>query len=179
MSRPQSVTTKGCSPSLATRNPCSRPIRQPIATTMTKAMPGLTASPATRSMKTTPSSAMIEPTDSSMPPEMMTKACATANMPNRPIRFAVFDRLIGDRKRGLMIATTVPTTMMRTRSQRSFRLIIGENSRRGEGASCRDPSDRERQYGLLAEFPALEEAGDAAFVHDRDAVADADDLLHV
>ena len=51
---------------------------------------------------------MIEPTDSSMPPEMMTKAWATAKRPNRPIRLAVLDRLIGDRKRGLMIATTAP-----------------------------------------------------------------------
>ena len=46
---------------------------------------------------------MIEPTESSMPPVMMTKAWASENRPNRPIRLAVLDRLIGDRKRGLMM----------------------------------------------------------------------------
>ena len=54
-------------------------------------------------MKITPSSANIEPTDSSMPPVMMTKPSPIENMPNRPIRLAVLTRLIGDRKRGLMM----------------------------------------------------------------------------
>ncbi len=53
-----------------------------------------------RSTKTTPSNAMIEPTESSMPPVMMTKAWASENMPKRPMRLAVLDRLIGERKRG-------------------------------------------------------------------------------
>ena len=72
---------------------------------------------------------MMDPTESSMPPDMMTKAWPMAKMPNRPIRLAVLDRFIGDRKRGLMMATTVPTTRMRTRSQRSLRLIIGRTFR--------------------------------------------------
>ena len=40
---------------------------------------------------------------SSMPPVMMTKPWPIAKRPNRPIRLAVLARLIGDRKRGLMM----------------------------------------------------------------------------
>ena len=36
---------------------------------------------------------MIEPTDSSMPPVMMTKAWPIAKMPNRPTRLAVLDEV--------------------------------------------------------------------------------------
>src|SRR5262244_3571753 len=102
------------------RNPCTAPISSPSA--MTMARPRVQGRPtfAMRSMKMTPSSAMIEPTDSSMPPVMMTKACASENRPKRPTRFAVFDRLIGDRKRGLMIATAAPTTRMSRKRPRSF-----------------------------------------------------------
>ena len=42
-----------------------------------------------RSVKMTPISANIEPTDSSMPPVMMTKAMPIENTPNRPIRMPV------------------------------------------------------------------------------------------
>ena len=63
---------------------------------------------------------MIEPTDSSMPPVMMTKPSPIENRPNRPIRLAVLARLIGDRKRGLMMATTLPTTTISRNSPRSF-----------------------------------------------------------
>ena len=41
---------------------------------------------------------MIEPTDSSMPPMMMTKASAMAKMPNSPTWLAVLERLIGEQK---------------------------------------------------------------------------------
>ena len=41
---------------------------------------------------------MTEPTDSSMPPVMMTKAWPIEKMPNRPIRFAVLARLIGEQE---------------------------------------------------------------------------------
>ena len=45
---------------------------------------------------------------------------ASENRPNRPIRLAVFERLIGDRKRGLMVATMAPTIRMSRRRPRSF-----------------------------------------------------------
>jgi len=73
-----------------------------------------------RSMNRTPSSAIIEPTESSMPPVMITKAWAIENSPNSPTRFAVLAMLMVERKRGLISATTAPTTMMRTSSPRSF-----------------------------------------------------------
>ena len=41
---------------------------------------------------------MIEPTDSSMPPVMITKAWPMAKMPNSPTRLAVFPKLIAERK---------------------------------------------------------------------------------
>ena len=68
----------------------------------------------------TPSSAMIEPTDSSMPPVMITKPWPIENIPKRPTRLAVLAMLIGERNSGLMIATTAPTTMISTRRPRSF-----------------------------------------------------------
>ena len=49
-------------------------------------------------MKTTPSRAMTEPTDSSMPPVMMTKPSPIENRPNRPTRLAVLARLIGEQE---------------------------------------------------------------------------------
>ena len=58
-------------------------------------------------MKMVPSSAIIEPTDSSMPPVMID---AIANRPNNPTWLAVFERLAGSRNRGLMSATAVPTS---------------------------------------------------------------------
>ncbi len=73
-----------------------------------------------RSTKITPNKAKIDPTERSMPPVMMTKPWPIANRPNSPIRFAVFARLIGEMKRGLRIATTVPTTRMRMKRPRSF-----------------------------------------------------------
>jgi hypothetical protein len=55
-----------------------------------------------------------------MPAVTITKACAIAKMPKSPIRFAVLARLIGDRKRGLIAATTAPTTRTSTASPTSF-----------------------------------------------------------
>ena len=47
---------------------------------------------------------MIEPTDSSMPPVMITKPWPMEKMPKRPTRLAVLAMLIGDRNSGLMMA---------------------------------------------------------------------------
>ena len=54
----------------------------------------------------TPSRANIEPIERSMPPVMMTMPSPIENRPNRPMRFAVLPRLIGDRKRGFRMETT-------------------------------------------------------------------------
>ncbi|MGV7244294.1 hypothetical protein ACRXB1_21440, partial [Caballeronia sp. M23-90] len=42
--------------------------------------------------------------DKSMPPVMITNPSPIANNPNKPMRFAVFERFAGEMKRGLMIA---------------------------------------------------------------------------
>ena len=49
-------------------------------------------------MNSTPSSATIAPTDSSMPPVRMTKACAIAMMPNSPIWLAVLEMFAGEQE---------------------------------------------------------------------------------
>src|SRR5262245_19307409 len=171
MSSPQRVTTKGCSRIFVTSSPWTEPRAQPPRTMMITATSQCTPWLTIRSMKIVPRSAIIEPTDSSMPPVMITKASPIANRPNSPTWFAVLDRLAGSRKRGLISATAAPTTMMRTRRPRSF-------------LYTRCPltvalADGEFQHILLAELVPFKEAADAALMHDGDAVADADHLLHV
>ena len=109
----------GCMPIRVMRNPCARPISTPSAS-IRIATTGQNMPSATSETKSTPRSAITEPTESSMPPVMITKPCPIANRPKRPTRFAVLARLIGDRKRGLISATMVPTTRISTRRPRSF-----------------------------------------------------------
>jgi hypothetical protein len=73
-----------------------------------------------KSTNKTPNKAISEPRESSMPPVMMTTASPMPRMPNRPTGLAVLAIFIGSRKRGLMIAKTAPTTMIRIRSPASF-----------------------------------------------------------
>ena len=80
--------------------PRTRPIPTAISGASCQGRPWLTM----RSVKTTPISANIEPTESSMPPVMMTSPSPMLNRPNRPIRLAMLTRLTGDRKRGLIDA---------------------------------------------------------------------------
>jgi hypothetical protein len=48
-------------------------------------------------MKSTPTSAITEPTDNSMPPVMMTKAWPIADRPKSPTRLEVLAMLTGSR----------------------------------------------------------------------------------
>src|SRR5262245_33542999 len=132
-----------------------------------------------RSMNTAPSSAAIAPTDNSMPPVRMTNASPIAMMPNSPTWLAVFETLAARRKRGLMMATTVPTTRISTSSPTSFLKITSTSNSdvdAGLRSGCR--SHRQPQDTLFTELRPIKKPADAAFVHHRDAVADADDLLH-
>ena len=97
---------------------------------------------------------------------MMTKPWPMAKRPKSPTRFAVLARLIGDRKRGLINATTAPTTRIRTSRPKSFFCI----------SACPTASS---QHRVLGERGALQDAADRALVHHRDAVGNADHLLHV
>src|SRR5690349_24688452 len=116
-------------------------------------------------MKITPSSAKTEPIDRSMPPVMMTKPSPIENMPNRPIRLAVLARFTGDRKRGLMMATTAPTTRIRMQRPRSFFSIGIGVLRRRAGGSVEAFADRELQHIVLAEFGPVQESRDPALMH--------------
>ena len=121
-------------------------------------------------MNSTPSNAITEPTDSSIPPMMMTKASAMEKMPNNPTWLAVFERLPASRNRGLMKATTAPTTRIRTSRLRSFLCKVPR-------LNC--VADGKLEHIVLAELAAIKESRNRALVHHRDAVADPDDLLHV
>src|SRR5262252_2104061 len=160
-------------PTLATSVPWMAPISMPAPITIAAASAQCTLTLTMRSMNTTPRIATIAPTDSSMPPVTMTKACAMAMMANRPTWLAVLEMLAASRKRGLMIATTVPTTRISTSSPMSFLKITlppGSSRRRSDG---------QVQHVVFAELRPFELAADAALVHHRDAVAHADHLFHV
>ena len=68
----------------------------------------------------TPSNAIIEPTESSIPPVMMTSPRPTLKIPNAPICLARFCRLIASRKFGLISDTITQRTMSKTKMPSSF-----------------------------------------------------------
>src|SRR5450432_995950 len=114
---------------------------------------------------------MTEPTESSIPPVIMTIACPIEKMPNNPMRFAVLATLIGERKSGLMIATTAPTTRIKTRRPTSFLYI--------EETSIDLAADRKPEYALFAKFRSIEKAADGPLMHYSNPVAYPYDLFHV
>src|SRR6516165_10649937 len=160
---------------LVTSVPWTTPIASPPATMIAKAAIQLTSRLTIRSMNRTPSSAITEPTESSIPPTMMTKASAMEKMPNNPTWLAVLERLPTNRKRGLMKATTAPTTRIKTSRLTSF--------------LCKIPlaytgwlhcvTDGKLEHIVLAEPTAIKKSRYRPFVHDRDAVTHPDDLLHI
>src|SRR6185312_11505072 len=129
-------------------------------------------------MKMTPSSASIEPTERSMPLVMMTKPWPMEIRPNRPTRLAVFDKLIGEMKRGLRNATMPATTIRRMRRPRSF-FSMAVPSMDAAAALAAGMADGELHDRFLAEAVSGQDAGDRALVHDRHPVADPDHFFHV
>ena len=127
----------------------------------------------TRSTNSTPSSAIIEPTDSSMPPVMMTKACADGEDAEQADQIGGVGQVDRRRKSGLMIATTVPTTRMRTKQSEIFLQHVHSISiqARSPTASC---STFCSLNCARSRKPLMR-----ALMHHGDAVADADDLFHV
>src|SRR4051812_42679022 len=121
-------------------------------------------------MKIAPRRAKTEPTDSSMPPVMMTNPSPMENRPKSPMRLAVLAMLMGERKRGFRIAVTVPTTKIRTRSPRSFFSIASPIP--GRRVSVQRMADGKLEHIVFAELPAIKEAADGALMHHGDAVAD-------
>src|SRR6185369_1716110 len=115
----------------------------------------------------TPSSAIIEPTESSMPPVIITRPRPMLKIPNAPICRARFWRLMASRKFGLMTETTMQRTISRTKIPSSFFISLSFSS----GSEAHD--------GLFAELGAIENSGQTSFVHHRDAVADPEHLFHL
>jgi hypothetical protein len=75
------------------------------------------------STKTTPISANIDPTDSSIPAVMITSPWPIENSPYRPTRLAMFTRFTVEMKRGCSSATTQPITRIRIASPSSFLIV--------------------------------------------------------
>ena len=122
---------------------------------------------------------MIEPTDSSMPPVMMTKAWPMENMPNRPIRLAVLAMLIGrqearvdDRDHGADHQDQdEQTEVFLVHAHRPSSPLTPLSWRRLPTASCRMLSSLN---SLRSRKPLIAPSCITAI-----AVADADHLLHV
>ena len=64
--------------------------------------------------------AIIEPTDRSMPLVMMTRPAPRLKMPNRPIMFAMFTRLVSEKKRGFSNPVTAHITTSKIKMPSSF-----------------------------------------------------------
>ena len=97
-----------------------------------------------------------------MPPVMMTMPSPIENRPNRPMRFAVLPRLIGDRKRGFSDGDDQPDDD----DQHEQPEILLQH-RHGLGFLQVAPPDGQPHHVLLAEIGALEEARDPALAHDQ------------
>src|SRR5215213_759749 len=157
----------------------------------------------------TPSSAIIEPTESSMPPVMITRPRPMLKIPNAPICRARFWRLIGSRKFGLMTETMMQRTISRTKMPSSFfissPLILFSHKRHKNhkpktkriSSGRSGPTSQvyicvfcaflwlsfgaggETHDGLFAELRASENSGEPSFVHHCDAIADPKHLFHL
>src|SRR3954447_13989312 len=125
-----------------------------------------------RSRKMMPSSASMEPTESSMPPVMITMPRPSANSPNRPIWLARLTRFTCEMNCGLMKAVTEPMTRISRKRPSSFLSIVVAILR-----AC--SANGQHQHIVLREVGAVEKSSHATLMHHGDAIADADDLLHV
>src|SRR6478736_4154873 len=183
-----SVTMKGSMRPLVIRRPCARPNTAPSTTASTA--PSTTASSgepsagpiALMNMITQPAiNAAIEPTDRSMPPEMITKHMPTAMMPMKAVRVSTFIALSRVAKSPLsrvpaMHSSTRPMTgpkPCRRSVQRGWttgRWAAASASALGSGSG--GMSDEL----LFGEIDGVERGDQPAGAHHRDAVAQADQL---
>src|SRR5262249_4506831 len=116
----------------------------------------------------TPSKAIIEPTESSMPPVIMTSPKPILKIPKAPICLARFCRLMARRKFGLIIETITQRTINRTKMPSSFFMV-----------ELSFAAGSQMHHRLFAELFSFEETCDLAFMHDRDAIADPEHFFHL
>src|SRR5262245_5063914 len=116
----------------------------------------------------TPNKAIIEPTESSMPPVMMTRPRPILKMPNEPICRARFCRLIASRKFGFLMETMMQRTTSKMKMPSSF--FISELS------FC---TSSQTHNCFFAELSAFENAGQLSFMQDGDAIANTENLFHL
>src|SRR6266700_66142 len=116
----------------------------------------------------TPSKAIIEPTERSIPPVMITRPRPMLKMPKAPICRARFCRLIDWRKLGLIIATMTQRATRRMKIPSSFFISVSLLR------AC-----RQTHHCLFAELRALKGTRDFSFMHDGDAIADAQHFFHL
>ena len=109
----------------------------------------------TRSTNSTPSSAIIEPTESSMPPVMMTKPWRDGEQAEQADQVGGVGEVVRRQEQRVAAGRRrAPTTRIRTSRPRSF-LFMCARPRAAERLA-----DGEQQDVLLAELVALEHAGD-------------------
>src|SRR6478752_1170020 len=186
-----SVTMKGSMRPLVIRRPCARPNTAPSTTASTA--PSTTASSgepsagpiALMNMITQPAiSAAIEPTDRSMPPEMITKHMPTAMMPMKAVRVSTFIALSRVAQSPF---SSVPAMHSSTRPMTgpspcrrctqpglaSLRCCCCAASSVCGGVGCSGGMSDEL---LFSQMVRVERGNETARAHHRDAVAQADQL---
>lgn len=113
---------KGCIFSLVMNSPCIHPRPAAIATTANTAKPDGHFFWVKKMESKIPTSAMMDPTDKSMPLVMMTMPAPMLKIPNMPINREMFCRFEETRKRGLIMATTAQSNINRMKIPSSFRM---------------------------------------------------------
>src|SRR4029079_2006059 len=114
----------------------------------------------------TPSRAIIDPTESSIPPVIITNPRPILKIPNAPICRARFCRLIARRKLGFLIETMMQRTTKSMKIPSSFFM----------GLSC--GAGGQMHHRLLAELRTVEKTCDASLMHYCNPIADPKHLFH-
>src|SRR6266850_7910802 len=116
----------------------------------------------------TPHSAIIEPTERSIPPVIMTRPKPRLNMPYMPIWLAVLVRFTGEMNLGFNAVVTAHSTISKTEIPISF-FIPSIHKRQ---LRCRDLfPDGQLHDVFLGAIGSFQHAADFALVHHGHAVA--------
>jgi len=118
--------------------------------------------------------AAIEPTDRSMPPEIITKVSPTAMMPMNEVRVSTFIRLSSVAKSRLSKVPAMHSTIRPTSGPSPYRWCASRSARPECAASV--GAGRMGDQLLFGQVVQIERGLQAAGAHHRDAMAQADQL---
>ncbi len=119
-------------------------------------------------------SAAIDPTDRSMPPEMITKVMPTAMMPMNEVRVSTFIRLSSVAKSRLSSVPTMHNTISPTSGPSAYRRCAKRNARPDWTASV--GAGRMGDQLLFGQMLERERGLQASRAHHGNAVTQADQL---